>query len=222
MKKNLDKIAKIVVPWLVYALINLWFKTCKVRVHGEEHRAKIFENGGHGVGVFWHYSMLFNLFHLQQDNVSVMVSASKDGDYLANLATNLGFKPVRGSKNKRGRGALSEMLRDVESGSSAGIVGDGSQGPALKLQKGSVYIASKADRPLLPMAWSASRYYTFGSWDRTALPKLFSTIDFYYGEPVIVPVGLEGEELERHRVLFEQRLLALYETAWQKHGKSGH
>lgn len=222
MKKQLEKIAKIVVPWIGYVIIHLWFRTCKVRVHGQEYREKVLAEGGNVVATFWHYSMLFILFQVRKDTVSVMVSSSKDGDYLANLATNLGFKPVRGSKNRRGRGALVEMLKDVKSGANAGIVGDGSQGPALKLQMGSVYIASKTGRPIIPIAWSASKYYTFGSWDKTALPKLFSTIDFFYGEPLHVPSGLEGDDLEEYRLIFEKRLQELYATAWEIHGKSEH
>lgn len=221
MKKQLEKIAKIIVPWLAYIIIQLWFRTCTIRVHGQEHRAKVL-GAGNVVATFWHYSMLCILFQVRKDTVSVMVSSSKDGDYLANLATNLGFKPVRGSKNRRGRGALIEMLKDVKAGSNAGIVGDGSQGPALKLQMGSVYIASKTGRPMIPLTWSASKYYTFKSWDRTALPKLFSTIDFYYGEPLDVPSGIEGDELEEYRLIFEKRLQELYTTAWQVYGKTEH
>lgn len=222
MKKQLEKIAKWLVPWIVYIFFHLWFRTCKVRVHGQEYRKDVIENDESAVGVFWHYSILFQLYQLRKDAASVMVSASKDGDYLANVARALGFKPVRGSRNKRGRGALVEMLRDVKSGANAGIVGDGSQGPALKLQMGPVYIASKANCPILPIAWSASSYYTFGSWDRTALPKLFSTIDFFYGEPLNVPSGLEGEALEEYRLIFEKRLRELYVTAWQVYGKDEH
>lgn len=222
MKVFFDRLAKKVVPWLVCKIITLWFMTCRVKVHNSEYKGDIVSRGDNAIGVFWHYSIIFVLYHLRNDSAAVMVSASKDGDYLAGLAKILGFVPIRGSRNRRGRGALKEMLDAVGSGSNAGIVGDGSKGPVKKLQMGPVYIASKTKTPLLPMAWSASRYISFNSWDKTALPLPFSKVDFYYGESFVVPPDLAQEELEVWRQKFEDNLQDLYTRAWQKYDRVEH
>ncbi len=72
------------------------------------------------------------------------------------------------------------------------------------------------------MGWSASRYMTINSWDKTVVPMPFSRIDFYYGEPIFVPRGADGAEIEQYRLQLEQSLNALYAAAWACHGKSEH
>lgn len=222
MKRLVERIAKIVVPWLVYCLTLGWFGTCRVKEHGTEHRDGLLYSDNSAIAIFWHYSIVFILFQVRTISVSVMVSASKDGDYLARLAKLLGFKPVRGSRNRGGVAALKQMIKEVAAGNHVGIVADGSQGPCFKVQPGGILIASKTGMPLLPMAWSASRYFTFGSWDRTAIPYPFSKIDFCYGEPVFIPPDLSSEELEIWRQKFEERLVLLYHEAWTLQGKDGH
>lgn len=222
MKRFVERVAKIVVPWLAYCITIVWFSTCRVREHGAEHRDGILHSDNSAIAMFWHYSIFFILYQVRMISVSVMVSASKDGDYLARLAELLGFKPVRGSKNRGGVGALKMMLKEVAAGNNVGIVADGSQGPCFKVQPGGILIASKTGMPLLPMAWSASRYFSFGSWDRTVIPYPFSKVNFFYGEPVFVPPYLSSEELEVWRQKFEGRLVLLYREAWRVHGKDGH
>ena len=151
-----------------------------------------------------------------------MVSASKDGDYLAKLAELLKFKPVRGSRNHGGSSALRTMLRDVESGCNSAIVADGSQGPVHKVQQGGIVIASKTGAPIIPMGWSASSYITFSSWDRMAVPKPFSKIDFFYGEPIWVPADLSHEEIKVWCQKVEESLAALYTESWAVQGKEKH
>ncbi len=115
-----------------------------------------------------------------------MVSASRDGEYLARLAEQFGFETVRGSRNKKGVQGLKAMLRAVQNGNSAAIVADGSQGPPKIVQAGAILLAARTGAPIIPMIFAASRYFTINSWDRTIIPKPFSRIDFYYGEPLFV------------------------------------
>jgi lysophospholipid acyltransferase (LPLAT)-like uncharacterized protein len=47
------------------------------------------------------------------------------------------------------------------------------------------------------------------SWDRTQVPKPFSTVALVVGEPMSIPPDAEDDELERWRVELEVRLRAL-------------
>jgi lysophospholipid acyltransferase (LPLAT)-like uncharacterized protein len=51
------------------------------------------------------------------------------------------------------------------------------------------------------------------SWDRTQVPKPFSTVALVVGEPISVPADAEDGELERWRVELEVRLRALEREA---------
>ena len=222
MKGWLERGAKVVVPWLVFIIIKIWFGTCRVQEHRAVYRDDILKSDRSGIGMFWHYSIIYVMYHYRKNQASVMVSASKDGDYLARLAELLNFKPVRGSRNHGGSSALRTMLRDVGAGCHSAIVADGSQGPVHKVQQGGIVIASKTGAPILPMAWSASSYITFNSWDRTAVPKPFSKVDFFYGEPIWVPANLSPEEIKIWCQKVEDGLTAVYHEAWAVQGKEEH
>ena len=63
--------------------------------------------------------------------------------------------------------------------------------------------------PLLPFHLEASSHWTLRSWDRTQIPKPFSTVALAVGEPLDVPAGAPDEAREAVRVELERRLTAL-------------
>ena len=209
-------------PPLVAWLTRVWFATCRIRVHGAEHRFDTLGAGRNIVASFWHYTMLFVFYQLRRDSAVVMVSASRDGEYIARLAEEFGFSTARGSRNNRGMRALKDLLRAAAAGSNSAIVADGSQGPPRIAQPGVILLASRTGVPILPLTWSASRYIAISSWDRTAIPKPFSRVDFLYGEPLYVPPDLKDEGIEEYRLQLEARLNELYSRAWRLHGREEH
>jgi len=222
MKKYLKKIAIYVLPVAIRLAVRLVYATCKVRVHGAEHRQNTIDNGKSVIASFWHYSLLGMFYQLRNENAVVMVSSSDDGEYISRLVESFGFRTVRGSRNKKGVQALKDLVKAARRGENTALVTDGSQGPERVAQPGAILIASMTGTPIVPMAWSASRYATIRSWDRTAFPKLFSTIDFVYGEPLEVPPGLKGEGVESYRLELEERLNRLYTEMWALHGRTIH
>ncbi|MDR3630876.1 MAG: lysophospholipid acyltransferase family protein [Desulfocapsaceae bacterium] len=216
------RISLALVPRLASWLIRAWFTTCRITEHDVHFRQQCREHDNPLIATFWHYAILYNFYHMRNESGVAMVSASKDGEYIARLARLFNFAPVRGSSHKKGMRALIEMMRLVTAGRHAAIVADGSQGPPMVVQAGSILLASKTGAPILPMLWSASRYYAVGSWDRMAIPKPFSRIDFYYGEPLFVPEGLDAEGIERYRVQLEENLHAVYKKAWALYGRTAH
>lgn len=222
MKKYLKKIAIYVLPILISVAARLVYATCKVRVHGAEHREATLDSGKTVIASFWHYSLLGMFYQLRKESAVLMVSSSDDGEYISRLVENFGFKTVRGSRNKKGVQALKDLIKAARRGENTALVTDGSQGPERVAQPGAILIASMTGTPIVPMAWSASRYATIRSWDRTAFPKLFATIDVVYGEPLEVPPGLKGEGIESYRLELEERLNRLYTEMWALHGRKIH
>jgi len=220
--KLLHTLSLAVVPWFLARLMRLWFATCRVEVHNEEYLRSSYGSEKAVVASFWHYTIIYLFYFVRKYPATAMVSASEDGDYIAGLAGQLGFNVVRGSSNNRGVGALKKLMRAVRNGENSAIVADGSQGPVRIAQPGAVLLASRTGVPMLPMAWSASRYMTIKSWDKTAVPMPFSRIDFYYGELIFVPRKANGAEIERYRLQLEQSLNELYTTAWGRYDKLEH
>ena len=219
-RKFLYSLSLAVLPLLISLLLRLWFATCRITEHGLDNRHEVIRSSA--IAVFWHYSLLYVFYHLRKDRAAVLVSASEDGEYIARLAHCLNFDTVRGSSNRRGLLALKELLAYLKEGGNAGIVADGSQGPPLVVQAGSILLASKSGAPILPVAWSASRSFTFNSWDHTCIPMPFSRIDFFYGTPVFIPEGLDRQAIEDYRKRLEQQMNELHTSAWALHGKETH
>jgi len=215
-------IAVRVVPKLLSWVMRVWFGSCRVKLHNGTVMQSSPDEGPNIVASFWHYSIIFILYMVRKYPATVMVSASRDGEYIARLAEEFGFRPVRGSRNNKGVEALKGMLRGVKQGDSGAVVADGSQGPPRVAQPGALLVAAKTGRPIVPIVWSASSYYTINSWDKTAVPKPFSRVDVFFGEPLYIPRTLSAEELESYRCILENQLNELYSKAWSQHGKSAH
>jgi len=222
VKRKIKALGKIFLPRFIYHLLLLWFGTCRVKEYNQRVYDDLVTAGKNGVGSSWHYSIVFMLYQIRRYPVAVMVSASSDGDFLARVAELFGYTPVRGSRHRGGVSALKAMIERVKEGKNAGIIADGSQGPPLKAQAGAVMVASKTGNPMVPLAWSCSNYWTVKSWDRTVIPKPFSKVDFFYGDPIDVPTDLSAEEMEKYRLILEEKLLLLYKKAWAVYGKEAH
>jgi len=211
-----------IVPLIVAWLLRLWLLTCSIREYGTHHRTKALTTNKSVIAAFWHYSLFYVFYHLRKDSAAVLVSASRDGDYISRFAHHFNFTTIRGSRNRRGMRALKELCDSLEKGHHAGIVADGSQGPALIAQPGAIFLASRTGAVILPMAWSASRYITIRSWDHTVIPSPFSTVSFVYGEQMTVPTGVDADGIETHRIELERRLNDVYRQAWSLQGKDKH
>lgn len=182
---------------------------------------KVLEQGA-AVVPFWHYSVFYMLYHLRQYPGVAMVSASKDGEYIARVAELLGFETVRGSANRFGVRALKGMVDHVKQGKNAGIVADGSQGPALKMQPGAIMLAAKSGSPIMPIVWATKRYKAFNSWDHSVLPIPFSPIILQYGDLIYVEPKLNAEKIEAYRLQVEEAMNRMYQELWQEFGRDGH
>ena len=211
-----------VAPPVAATVLRAWFATCRLRVHGRERMEEAVREHGAAIAAFWHYSFLYLFYHLRAYSAAVMVSSSRDGEYIARLARQFNHLPVRGSSNQRGFRALREMVELMHQGSSAGIVADGSQGPARRAQSGAILMASKSGRPILPMAWATDRSIAINSWDRTLIPKPFATIVLHHGEPLFVPTPVSHAEVEVFRQELETRLNTLYDEVWAEFGLPAH
>lgn len=209
-----------VLPLLFVWLTRIWFSTCRVRTHNKHYWEQT--RTSPMVASFYHYTILFIFYYLRHESGVAMVSASRDGEYISRVANRLGVETVRGSRKKGGMQAIKSLIRSVREGKKAAIVADGSQGPAQVVQAGCIVLASHTGVPVLPMLWSCNRYKRFNSWDGTVLPMPFSRIDFFFGEPLIVPPRVNSEEVEKYRLILEDRLNDLYEKAWDLQGKTEH
>ena len=158
---------------------------------------------------FWHGRILPATYYFRDRGIVVMTSENFDGEWIARIIERFGFETSRGSSSRGGIKALLQLKRDMAAGKSAGFTVDGPRGPARVAQPGAVWLAKTTGNPVLPFHLEASRYWTIGSWDRTQIPRPFTTVSIVVGEPLYVAPDADDPAIEEARLLLEERLRAL-------------
>ena len=175
------------------------------KVEGLEHLQ--FEGGGRRpIMAFFHGRVLTATYFFRGRGIFVMISENFDGEWIARIIERFGYGTSRGSTSRGGRRALLQLKREMALGRPAGFAVDGPRGPARKVQPGVVWLAKLTGNPVVPFHMEASRYWSLRSWDRTQVPKPFSTVALAVGAPVDVAADADEAGLEAKRVEVEQAL----------------
>jgi lysophospholipid acyltransferase (LPLAT)-like uncharacterized protein len=192
-----------------YALINALGHTLRWRVAGAEHYDAVVASGRQPIMAFWHGRILPGTLYFQRRGIVVITSENFDGEWIARIIERFGFETARGSSSRGGLKAMLQLVRDMDKGKPAAFTLDGPRGPARIAQPGAIWLARATGNPVLPFHTEASSNWTANSWDRTQIPKPFSTVAGVIGEPLEVAGDATGDQLESARQELEQRLRAL-------------
>ena len=179
-------------------VIGALCRTIRWKVQGLHYYDEIIRSGRVPIIAVWHGRILPAIWVFRNRGVVVMASENFDGQWIARIIERLGNRTVAGSTSRGGARALIAMKREIEKGSPAAFALDGPRGPARVAQPGAVWLAGATGSPLLPVHAEASRCWAINSWDRTMVPKPFSSVAVTVCEPIIV-AGTEPVDLERSR-----------------------
>ena len=196
-----------------YPLVNALGHTLRWRTEGLDHFDAIVASGRQPVMAFWHGRILPATYFFRGRGIVVITSENFDGEWIARIIERFGYGTARGSTTRGGRKAMHQLVRDMRAGLPAGFTLDGPRGPARVAQPGAVWLAAATGNPLLPFHLEASSFWTVRSWDRTQIPKPFSTVALVVGEPLEVAKQSRDEALESARVELEHRLASLEDRA---------
>ena len=194
-------------------LVGLLCRTLRWRVDGMEHYNAVVAGGRQPVFAFWHGRILPATWFWRDRGIVVMTSRNFDGEWIARIIRRFGYGTARGSTSRGGRRALIQLKRDVAAGRPAAFTVDGPRGPARRVQPGAVWLAGATGSPILPFHIEAERHWSASSWDRTQVPRPFSTVAVAIGAPFEVPDPSGDGVVETHRLRLEQVLGALADRA---------
>jgi len=161
-------------------LLKLWWKTLRVTISEEDERLlKGIEKPL--VVLLWHNRLfvagyIYHRFNPKGFDLYGLISASKDGAWLAAIMEHLGIKAIRGSSSWRGKEALKEMVKVLNDGNHVAITPDGPRGPCYDVKKGVLFVAEHAQCPVLLLSCNFSSAWRFKSWDKFYIPKPFSRL----------------------------------------------
>src|SRR5690349_14801573 len=183
-----------VAAWLVVGLIKIVVATLRYRWHDA---SGYFDDGESGPAIYcvWHNRLALSMSayfgyvrkHTRTPGMAAMVSASKDGGFLAAILECFHVQPVRGSTSRRGPQALLELTSWAERGFDLAITPDGPRGPCYEVQDGVMSLAQITGFPIIPFSYDAKWKLRVNSWDKFQIPLPFSACDMRMGKPVRVP-----------------------------------
>ena len=202
------------------ALIRAWWRSCRVvRIEGEEQLAAALARTPSLIPCYWHQHQLFcGKFLLEQRarglSAGWLISPSVDGELGAMLVRRFGGAVIRGSSTHTGARALRDYYQALSrDGISPVITPDGPRGPRFKFKPGALLLAQMSQRPVLPMAYAASRAWLV-KWDKFVIPVPFlARIAIAIGTPRYVARVTDAAGLERLQEEMERELQRLYRVA---------
>lgn len=207
--------------WKARWLVALGFRLLQILAHTLRYemddRAGVLGKPveGNYIATLWHNRLLLISFVLKkffpQRPGAGLISASRDGDMIADVTRRSGFDVVRGSSSRMGASALLELSEVLASGRDVLITPDGPRGPAYELGPGIIFLAQKTGAPVVPVNMEYSSCWRVKSWDRFIIPRPFSKVRVIIGQSERIKSTSTEEEFEAERLRLQSVMMSLVE-----------
>jgi len=198
---------------LGYPIIAALGSTFRWRAEGAEQYQRMLDGGREPIMAFWHGRILPATVYFRKRGIVVITSENFDGEWIAGIIERFGYGTARGSSSRGAVKALVQLKRDMAAGKPAAFTLDGPRGPAKVAQAGAIWLAKATGNPIIPFHIEADRYWTANSWDRTQIPKPWSTVAIAIGEPLEIDADADEAAIEAGRQELEARLRGLESRA---------
>jgi lysophospholipid acyltransferase (LPLAT)-like uncharacterized protein len=203
--------------WLIavgFRLLQLWARTLRYEI---DDRAGVIGTpvSENFIGALWHNRLLIFPFVLRRFFVhrhgAALISASRDGELLADAIKRFGFDIVRGSSSRLGASAILQLADVLASGRDVVITPDGPRGPPYELGPGIIFLAQKSGAAVVPINMEYSSCWRIKSWDRFIVPRPFARVRVIIGAPYRVKSTSTDDEFEAERLRLQNAMMALVE-----------
>jgi len=201
---------------IIWAALRLVAATLRYHIN-DPHGFTTRKDCGRAIYCIWHNRLALSMklyfafgrrYH-HSAGLAGLVSASKDGAFLAAILECFGVLPVRGSSSRRGPQALLELTTWAERGYDLAITPDGPRGPRYIVQEGAMSLAQITGLPVVPVSYYLSWKIRSNSWDRFQIPVPFSRCEITVGHVLRVPREASDAEREELRRQLEADLAAI-------------
>ncbi|MEN8374424.1 MAG: lysophospholipid acyltransferase family protein [Gemmatimonadota bacterium] len=187
-------------------LLEALLSTVRVEIRPSPGMTRLDEAEEPYVVVFWHGRLLPLAYAYRGSGVATLISRSRDGRAIAEVASRWGYRIERGSSSRGGSMGLRGVVRHLEAGRRVALTPDGPRGPARVMKLGPLLAARLTGAPIVPIGIAANRAWHVGSWDRFMLPQPFARVLIQFGEPLRVPADASDAQVESLRERLEGAL----------------
>ena len=199
-----------------YWFLSLYAGSMRLRVEGDDVFRRRLEEGGRVVFASWHQRFFGGFFipRIYGKPHCIMISRSRDGDFIAGVVGHIGWRAIRGSSSLGGKEALKQMIDALMQDRIGGHIVDGPLGPPRVVKPGLISLAQRTGAAICPAYVSYENPVVFNSWDHFMTPRPFSRVLLRFDtELTDVPPELDENEFERVRLEVETQMIRGYESA---------
>ncbi len=201
-----------VLPYAGLLIVRLLSSTCRIKLVDPDNERECICKDGSIIYASWHQRFFPGIkFFATRRPIAILISQSRDGEFIARIVNILGWLAVRGSSSRGGSEGLQRLKELARKGYKIGHIVDGPKGPFGEIKPGLLRIAQVSGMAIVPTITSSERHWTFKSWDRFMVPKPFSRAIIRFGEPIHVPPDIDENGFEEKRMLIGQRMKELYD-----------
>lgn len=196
------------VLWPLAFLLRMWNRTLRFEVSPEARAA--FNHWHEPVAMaIWHNRLFISGEIIRRCRRGkpfyALISASRDGAWLAAFFQVLGIRAVRGSSSRGAREAVGALLDVLRAGHDIGITPDGPRGPRYEFKPGGLIVARRAGAPIMLIGAEFAAASQLRSWDGFYVPRPFSRVTIRCAriDPATLPRDREEALAELARVMRE-------------------
>lgn len=193
--------------YFIKYILRLILWTCRIEIHGLPAFVECAKKSACILSL-WHNRLailpeVLNRF-TQQMTFTAVVSKSRDGEPLAIVVNSYKIgKTIRVAHDNR-HGALRTLIDHLKANRDILVITpDGPRGPRYEVKPGIVIAAKMSGAQIVPFGWIADKCWRMNTWDGFLLPKPFSTIQVFFGEPHLLQSGTLNENAS----ILQQKLM---------------
>ena len=172
------KIKIFILSFILKLFLNILFYTCRIKVQDSSLFLSTINKKPILLSV-WHQQSLLLAQYVKNKNLPIWAISSthSDSEILARILTSWNVKLIRGSSTRGWFNVVKQMISLYQKTPAIiTVTPDGPKGPPLRAKPGAFVVASKHCAEVFSVTTRVSNYWSLPSWDKTILPKPFSTI----------------------------------------------
>lgn len=199
---------------LGFGIYRVWARTLRLRIE-DPHDVVGFVRQQPVIFAIWHNRLLmlprvFDPSFPTRQSYG-LISASRDGDMIANWIERAGYGTIRGSSSRKGVAALRQLMDTLAANGNVLFTPDGPRGPVYQVSQGVVFLAQKSGAPIVPIHMEYSSCWRLKSWDRFVVPRPFATLRAIFGAPIQIPPVDGPEQFEAEQLRLQSAMMSLVE-----------
>ena len=212
MKKKIKKklMKSVILSYFLYALINLYLFTIRIKYENEDELLNHLNNGGSAIISASHQHFFVCIRAMKRYfkyDFAGLVSKSSDGDVFTTIGELNGYIGIRGSSSRGGKEGMELMIEFLKNKNTiAAIAPDGPKGPLGIVKPGVIRIAQKSGAGIFPSSAIANSAWQVNSWDKNQIPKPFSKVTIKFGKKILADSIKSSDDFENKRIELQNSL----------------